>query len=69
MKLCENKQTFYALIETVAVEYGIAAAVVEKDYYVTLLLAELKERLPYRFSRAARRCQNVIKSLTGFPRI
>lgn len=47
MKLCENKQTFYALIETVAVEYGIAAAVVEKDYYVTLLLAELKERLPY----------------------
>lgn len=46
MRLFENKETFYGLIDTVAAETGISAAQIEKDYFITLLLSELAKRLP-----------------------
>ena len=38
MYLHEDKETFKEIIEQVSEETGRAAAVIEKDYYVTLIL-------------------------------
>lgn len=45
MYLHEDRETFKELIELVSNENGKAAMVVEKDYYVTLILKKLSEQL------------------------
>lgn len=46
MRLFEDGETFYDLIETAAAETGLSTAQIEKDYFVSILLKELSERLP-----------------------
>ncbi len=46
MKLHDNKETFSRLIRLVSDYYKIDPALVEKDYFVTLLLKDLTERVP-----------------------
>lgn len=45
MYLHEDRETFKSLIDQMVVETGIAAAVIEKDYYVTMILRLLSEKL------------------------
>ena len=45
MYLHENKENFQEMIELVSDDTGRAAAVIEKDYYVTLVLRLLLEQL------------------------
>ena len=45
MYLHENKENFREMIELVSDDTGRAAAVIEKDYYVTLVLRLLLEQL------------------------
>lgn len=45
MYLHEDKETFKEIIEQVSEETGRAAAVIEKDYYVTLILRLLTRQL------------------------
>ena len=45
MYLHENKENFREMIELVSDDTGRAAAVIEKDYYVTLVLRLLSEQL------------------------
>ena len=45
MYLHENKENFQEMIELVSTDTGRAAAVIEKDYYVTLILRLLSEQL------------------------
>lgn len=46
MKLHNNKETFNELIEIVSDYYKIDPALIEKDYYVTLLLEKAIKRVP-----------------------
>lgn len=46
MELYKNKQEFIDIIIVSAQFYKINPAIVEKDYYVTLLLSELKNNIP-----------------------
>ena len=64
MRLFENKDTFYGLIETIAAKTGISSAQIEKDYYVTLLLSELTKRLPnllFKGGTSLSKCHKVIE--------
>ena len=45
--LHEDSEIFAAVITQAAQKLGIPEAIVEKDYYVTILLKELAARLPY----------------------
>ena len=47
MYLHENKEAFLDVINTVATAKGLLTNIVEKDYYVTLMLRGLAERLPF----------------------
>lgn len=47
MYLHENKEDFLDVINTVATSMGLLTPIVEKDYYVTLLLRGLAEKLPF----------------------
>jgi len=44
MKLHENKESMELLIFNISESTGIREDVLEKDYYVTLLLKELSEK-------------------------
>ncbi len=46
MKLHNNKESFERLVRLVSDHYRIDPALVEKDYFVTLLLKELTARVP-----------------------
>ena len=46
MKLHLNNQLFIQIINEVKEETGIASALIEKDYYVTLFLKELVDKVP-----------------------
>ena len=46
MKLHLNKEIFIKLINDVKEEYGIDSALIEKDYFVTLLLKQLVDNVP-----------------------
>lgn len=46
MNLHNNKESFDALIELISDFYKIDPSLVEKDYYVTLILKELAARIP-----------------------
>lgn len=41
-----SKDDLYDLIEIISSETGIAPAIIEKDYYITLFLRELVQRVP-----------------------
>ena len=58
MKLHLDKAAFEFIIDEVAQEKHIRRDVLEKDYYVTLLLKELSEKeiKGMRISRAVRHC-------------
>lgn len=45
--LHNQKEQFREAIELVAYQKGIAPDVVEKDYYVTVILRELSKQIPY----------------------
>ena len=45
MNLHENKEDFTEAVQAVSRGLNISPALVEKDYYVTLVLKRLKERL------------------------
>ncbi len=45
--LHKQKEQFSEAIELVAYHKGIASDIVEKDYYVTVILRELSKRIPY----------------------
>ena len=47
MNLHENNDAFAAAISGAADYYGIEEALVEKDYYVSLFLDRLKDRVPH----------------------
>ena len=46
MKLHNNKESFNNLISIISDYYKIDAALIEKDYYVTLVLKELTNSVP-----------------------
>ena len=46
MYLHEDKTVFTDIIEQVSIDTGRASAVIEKDYYVTMILRLLALRLP-----------------------
>ena len=47
MYLHENQNLFANPIARLIDDYGMYAEAIEKDYYITLILKELSERLPY----------------------
>ena len=64
MYLHENKDDFWEAIATVAAAKGITSQIVEKDYYVTLLLRLLAENLPFivfKGGTSLSKCHHVIK--------
>ena len=66
MNLHENKEDFTEAVQAVSRGLNISPALVEKDYYVTLLLKELSEK---EFLRVVLRFPNVIRQSTGFRKI
>ena len=44
MKLHVDRETFSVLLDSVSEQTGIRADILEKDYYLTLLLCELAEK-------------------------
>ncbi len=46
MNLHENRSAFEELVTAAAEELNVDERIVEKDYYVTILLKQLKQRLP-----------------------
>ena len=46
MYLHEDKDVFKDIVEQTSADIGRAAAVIEKDYYVTMILRQLALRLP-----------------------
>lgn len=46
MYLHDNRKAFKEIIEQVSVDTGRAAIVIEKDYYVTMILLLLSQQLP-----------------------
>lgn len=64
MYLHENKDDFLEAIATVVAAKGITSQIVEKDYYVTLLLRLLAESLPFivfKGGTSLSKCHHVIK--------
>lgn len=45
MYLHEDRETFKEVVEQVAEDFGRAAVVIEKDYYVTMILCLLSQKL------------------------
>lgn len=48
MKLHQDRETFGDLLSDVSRRTGIRSDIIEKDYYLTLLLWELSERQGFR---------------------
>lgn len=64
MKLHTNKELFEQTILQVAQKSGIEPGIIEKDYYVSLLLKELANRLPamiFKGGTSLSKCHKVIK--------
>jgi len=50
MRLHENKENFKSLIEIISKESRIESAILEKDYYVTMILQKLFScEIPFAF--------------------
>ena len=69
MYLHEDKQVFKETIEQVANYTGKAAIVIEKDYYVTMILRFLSEKCRILYLKGEHLFQKVIKLLTDFQKI
>ena len=62
--LHENKEEFTTAINLASEKFGILPAVVEKDYYVTLILRKLSEKTDYivfKGGTSLSKCYKVIK--------
>ena len=62
--LHENKEDFLDAVNLAAEKYGVLPTVVEKDYYVTMILRELSQRLDYvvfKGGTSLSKCHKVIK--------
>lgn len=62
--LHNNRAEFLTAINLTTEKYGILPAVAEKDYYVTLILRGLAERLPFivfKGGTSLSKCHKVIK--------
>ena len=60
MRLHEDRDAFQALLSTIGERTGIREDIIEKDYYVTMLLWELSQKqevLPIRFAKSRRTYQ------------
>lgn len=63
MKLHENKRSLDELVKIASDYYAIDPALVEKDYFVTLLLKELTERVPellFKGGTSLSKCHRII---------
>ena len=64
MKLHDNKQAFRDLIIITSNYYGLNPSIVEKDYYVTLILKEASKEIPgilFRGGTCLSKCFKIIK--------
>ena len=62
--LHNNRAEFLTAINLATEKYGVLPAVAEKDYYVTLILRGLAERLPFivfKGGTSLSKCHKVIK--------
>ena len=62
--LHENKEDFLDAVNLAEEKYGVLPTVVEKDYYVTMILRELSQRLDYvvfKGGTSLSKCHKVIK--------
>ena len=59
--LHENKEEFRNAVLFAAEQNRLAPTAVEKDYYVTLILKGLKERLPFIVVKGEPRCQSATR--------
>ena len=68
MNLRENKEDFTEAVQAVSRGLNISPALVEKDYYVTLLLKELseKEHQAYAYFKGGTALYKALKSIRRF---
>ena len=63
MKLHNDKQAFSDTILSVSRELNIVPALIEKDYYVTLLLKALRDKIPgllFKGGTSLSKCHKII---------
>ena len=63
MELYENKELFQDLVRTVSRRLGISPELVEKDYYVTVILKRIKEEIPdiiFKGGTSLSKCYDII---------
>ena len=64
MNLHKNKQEFYDTLLAVGNKLNTSPAIIEKDYYVTLILKYLSEKIPFivfKGGTSLSKCHNIIK--------
>ena len=64
MELYKNKEVFEQIIIKISEEKGINPSIIEKDYYVTIILKELAKRLPnlvFKGGTSLSKCYDLIK--------
>lgn len=64
MELYEDKRLFEQVILTISEEQKINPSIIEKDYFVTVILRELSKRLPnmiFKGGTSLSKCYNLIK--------
>jgi len=68
MKLHEDRAAFGYIVDDLAKRYGVRRDILEKDYYVTLLLKELaeKERQCYAYFKGGTALYKALKSIRRF---
>lgn len=59
--LHKDRDQFLEAINLTEHQTGIIAQAIEKDYYVTMILRLLADRLSYIVSKVVLLCQNIIK--------
>ena len=67
--LHENKEEFANAVNLASEYFRVLPIIVEKDYYVTMILRELSKRLGFVYLRVEHRYQNVIKQSIVFQKI
>ena len=63
MKLHKNKESFIQALAETAAYFNIAAALVEKDYFVTFILREINQRAPgllFKGGTSLSKCHKII---------
>lgn len=61
MVLHKDKESFDIAIRAASRHFNVSPAMIEKDYYVTLVLCELAKQVPTYCLRVARHFQNVTR--------